>query len=289
MPVQPKSFVLSAPRFILAVAAFSLWAGSALGAPFLFSTGDPDGLVATGSRPGVGGKIEIETADDFILANAATITSASFTGLVPAGANVTDVIVEIYRVFPNDSDTVRTPNVPTRSNSPSDVAFDSRDAGLGELTFSTSVLSTSFTAANSVLNGIHPIPNQSTQGEGAVTGEEVMFSVNFSTPFTLGPDHYFFIPQVALDSGDFMWLSAPRPITGGTGPFVPDLQSWIRNDDLAPDWLRIGTDIIGSPQGVAPTFNAAFSLSGQQIPEPATLLLLGAGLVILWWGLKRKR
>jgi hypothetical protein len=39
---------------------------------------------------------------------------------------------------------------------------------------------------------------------------------------------------------------------------LPDLQSWIRNDALAPDWLRIGTDITG--QG---PFNAAFSLSGE--------------------------
>ena len=39
---------------------------------------------------------------------------------------------------------------------------------------------------------------------------------------------------------------------------MPDLQSWIRNDALAPDWLRIGTDI--TAQG---PFNAAFSLSGE--------------------------
>jgi len=31
---------------------------------------------------------------------------------------------------------------------------------------------------------------------------------------------------------------------------------------LAPDWLRIGTDIIGSDAPPAPTFNMAFSLSG---------------------------
>src|SRR4029453_4748363 len=39
---------------------------------------------------------------------------------------------------------------------------------------------------------------------------------------------------------------------------LPDLQSWIRNDALAPDWLRSGTDLPG--QG---PFNAAFSLSGE--------------------------
>jgi hypothetical protein len=48
---------------------------------------------------------------------------------------------------------------------------------------------------------------------------------------------------------------------------VTDLQSWIRNSDLDPDWLRIGTDITH----LGP-FNAAFALSGdlEPVPEPAT-------------------
>jgi hypothetical protein len=36
---------------------------------------------------------------------------------------------------------------------------------------------------------------------------------------------------------------------------------WIRNADLDPDWLRVGTDIVGgSPP---PTFNGTFSLWGE--------------------------
>jgi hypothetical protein len=279
----------TAARMALAAAALSMLAAPAVAGPFVFSTGDPDGKMATASRPDSTGKIETESADDFILAHPTTITSATFTGLIPTGANVNDVVVEIYRVFPKNSDSVRTPNVPTRTNSPSDVAFASRDADLGELSFTTSVLNASFTAANSVVNGINPKPNQQTDGEGPVTGLETLFSVNFIMPFSLGPDHYFFIPQVELDSGDFLWLSAAKPIVGGTGPFAPDLQSWIRNANLDPDWLRIGTDIVGPlPQGgAAPTFNAAFSLAGE-VPEPATLLLLAFGLIVLWWGLRRK-
>jgi len=286
------SVVAKAPR-LATVAAAWMFALSASAAPFFFSTGDPDGRMATASRPGSGGALEIESADDFVLTNSTTITNATFTGLIPVGAIVTNVIVEIYRVFPKDSDTTRTPNVPTRTNSPSDVAFDSRDASAGELVFGTSILTTNFTAANSVLNGIFPKPNQLTQGEGPVTGEEVQFSVNFSTPFTLGPDHYFFIPQVQLDSGDFFWLSAPKPIVLPGTPFpagFSDLQSWIRNANLDPDWLRVGTDIVGPPPqgGPAPTFNAAFSLVGQVVPEPATILLIAIGLGILWWGLRRR-
>jgi hypothetical protein len=288
MPFQPKSRILSVLRWATAVAALFLWAASVAGAPFFFSTGDPDGLIATASRPESAGKIEIESADDFVLASATNITGATFTGLVPLGSTAIDVTIEIYRVFPKDSTVPPSGQVPTRVNSPSDVAFDSRDFP-GQLNFSTALLSPSFTAGNSVVNGINPSPNQTTGGEGPVTGQEVLFSVSFLTPFSLPADHYFFVPQVMLDTGDFLWLSAPKPIVPPGTPFSPDLQSWIRNADLDPDWLRIGTDIVGpSSIAPAPTFNAAFTLVGQ-VPEPATLLLLAVGLIVLWWGLKKRK
>ncbi len=127
--------------------------------------------------------------------------------------------------------------------------------------------------------GIHPIPNQTTTGDGPVTGEEVMFTVNFTTSVPLPANHYFFVPQVELSNGNFLWLSAPRPIVPPGTPFpvgVTDLQSWTRDAMLNPDWLRIGTDIVGGT--TPPTFNAAFSLTGN-IPEPTSLVLLGTALV----------
>lgn len=94
-----------------------------------------------------------------------------------------------------------------------------------------------------------------------MTGQEVLFNVTFTAPFLLPADHYFFIPQVALPPGaNFLWLSAPKPIVPPGTPFLPDLQSWIRNANLDPDWLRIGTDIVGG--NPAPTFNGTFSLAG---------------------------
>ena len=163
-------------------------------------------------------------------------------------------------------------------NSPSDVELDSRAFTGGNLTFTPAVFASSFTANNSVLNGIHPIPGFHTGGEGPVTGQGVSFNVIFTTPFTLPADHYFFVPQVQLSSGDFFWLSAPRPIVPLGTPFPPgvrDLQTWIRSSDLDPDWLRIGSDITG-----AGPFNAAFALSGvlEPVPEPATLLLWGTSM-----------
>lgn len=256
---------------------------------FSFSTGDPDGRMATGSRPDnpAAGKNEIETGDDFIITTPTAVDHARFIGLLPSGATINSVVAEIYRVFPQDSQSPPSGNVPTRVNSPSDVAFDSRDSAASTLSFTTTLLSLSFTVANTVLNGINKLPNQTTGGEGPATGQEVQFDVTFSTPFQLAPDHYFFIPQVDVSGGDFLWLSAPRPIVPPGDPLTPDLQSWIRNENLAPDWLRIGTDIIG---GVA--FNAAFSLAGVEtpdttLPEPSVLGLLGGGLALV--GLRQRR
>src|SRR5262249_40612479 len=177
---------------------------------FFFSTGNPDGLMATTTRPSGPAIQETETGDDFVLTQQTSITSATFTGLIPSTASITGVVVEMYRVFPNDSNTNRTPNVPTRANSPSDVAFASRESPLG-LTFCSMIVNPSFTAQNAVLpGGIHPSPNQTTGGFGlAVTGKEVSISVTFTSPFDLPADHYFFVPQVSLSSGDtFLWLSA---------------------------------------------------------------------------------
>jgi hypothetical protein len=264
-----------------ALIVVALLATPASAESFFFSTGTPDGLMATASRPSSAGKIEIESADDFVLTSPTNLTSATFTGLLPTGASLSDVVdvrVEIYRVFPKDSDTNRTPDVPTRVNSPSDVEFDDRSASAHTLTFTPGILSPSFTAANSVLNGIHPIPNFHTGGEGSVTGQEVQFNVIFSTPFSLPADHYFFVPQVQLSSGDFFWLSAARPIVPPGTPFpagFTDLQEWIRNENLAPDWLRVGQDIVGGSP--FPTFNATFTLSGEIVPEPASLIMLALG------------
>jgi hypothetical protein len=173
-------------------------------------------------------------------------------------ANIEDVEVEVYRVFPLDSANPPSGNVPTRANSPSDVDFLARSASANELTYSASVLNANFLAANSVLNGINPKPNQTTGGEGPVTGEEVQFDVTLTDTFDLAPDHYFFIPKVQLSSGNFYWLS-----TAGPAQFTGDLQAWIRNSDLDPDWLRVGTDIVGG--GTPPKFDAAFSLSGARV------------------------
>jgi hypothetical protein len=140
-------------------------AAPAVAEPFLFTTGNPDGRMATASRPASAHKIEIESADDFILPSRTALTGASFTGLLLHGGDddhaIGEVRVEIYRVFPNDSDVDRTSGpptfstgqVPTRKNAPSDIEFAERSTTAGNLLFAVTVIDHHFLVANSVIDG----------------------------------------------------------------------------------------------------------------------------------------
>lgn len=97
----------------------------ALANPYAFSTGTPNNQLAASSRPALK-----EAADDFVLPLQTTLKSATFTGLLPSGASgssISQVVVKIYRVFPLDSTNPPPPGAPTRTNSPSDVAYEVRD------------------------------------------------------------------------------------------------------------------------------------------------------------------
>ena len=242
--------------------ATSLWA-----ADFSFTTGNPDGLIGAASRRASPGKLETETADDFTLDQTTVIRGATITGLVPSGTqpqDIKEVEVEVYHVFPLDSAMPPSGKVPSRANSPSDVEIDTatRAGNSGTLTFSTNVLNSNFGVGNTVVNSL-TVATAPPGGEGATAGEQVEITITFTSPIILPAGHYFFRPKVLLTNGDFLYLSAPKVI-----PAPKDLQAWIRNSNLAPDWLRIGTDIVGG--ATAPTFNMTFSLAGETVPEAGT-------------------
>ena len=261
---------------VLTLAFATFFAVAARAGSFSFSTGSPDGKLGALARPAGSQGPETETADDFVLTQATVVSGATIHGLIPTGSpvsSITRVEVEVYHVFPNDSDVSRTSgaptfstvNVPTRVNSPSDVEIDAatRDSNGSSLRFIASQIS-DFEVQNTVIDGINKVPQQLTHGEGAARGEQVEIDITFKEPLFLPAGHYFFRPEVEVSSGNFLFLSAPRPITSGT-PFpagTTDLQAWIRNANLKPDWLRIGGDIVG-----AGTFNMTFSLAGNTVPR----------------------
>jgi hypothetical protein len=252
---------------IAALLIAGVWlATPASAALFFFSTGNPDGRLGALSRSASAGNIETETADDFILNQTTVIRGATIVGLIPQRtplADITDVEVELYHVFPRDS-APPSGKVPTRNNSPADVEIDdaTRDGNKGTLDFTPSLVNQNFMVANTVVNKLEP----KTGGEGATSGEEVQITITFNGPIVLPANHYFLRPEALLTDGDFLYLSAPKPTTPPL--FVGDLQAWIRNSDLAPDWLRVGTDIIAGT--TPPQFNMTFSLAGETVPGAGT-------------------
>jgi hypothetical protein len=117
---------------------------AAVPVPFFSSTGNPDGLMAMGAH---GPNSQIEAADDFVTTAPTTITGATFTGLITSGvplSNIGEVNIDLYHVFPIDSDTSRTPNVLSRVNSPADTEFDGRNSTTGTLVFTPGLLNPSF-------------------------------------------------------------------------------------------------------------------------------------------------
>jgi len=247
------------------MASILLIAQLATAATFSFTPGDPDGKVGALSRRASPGKIETETADDFLLQQTTIINKATIKGLLPADTDLTkinDVEVEIYHVFPFDS-APASGRVPSRTNSPSDVEIGTatRDASSGTLKFSATVESASFSVDHTVVNGITV-----KAGEPGTTGEEVEITITFTSPIILPAGNYFFRPEVLVTGAEFLYLSSPRPIVPPGNAFLGDRQAWIRNSNLAPDWLRIGTDIIVDGD----TFNMAFSLNGETVPNAGT-------------------
>ena len=145
---------------------------SAQNTQFFVSTGNPDGKLGALSRPASAGKLETETADDFVLNQTTVITGATIIGLIsPATdlANITNVEVEFYHRFPTDSANPDplAGNVPSRTNSPSDVEIDSatRDGSLGTLRFAVRLLDANSSVPTTVINGIKKKPNSTTHGE----------------------------------------------------------------------------------------------------------------------------
>jgi hypothetical protein len=277
-----------------------LASGPLLADPALYNNDNPDGKIGTISRPSTPGLNEFETADDFVLTARSIVTGGSFTGLLPVGttlSNIKSINVEIYKVQTTEIAT----KVPTRINSPTNDALFEQNTGSG-LTFSLSTLNNGVGVVNSVDSTIKPGATSAvtvTNGDGPRVGEEARFDFQLTNPlnkFDLEKGQYFYVPQVELDNGNFLWLSANRPISGFGSTPTPagftDLQTWIRDEGgIKPDWERVGRDVIGPDSNFAATYNAAFRLNGVAVvvPEPTPIAMLIGGLLAVAAWSQRKR
>jgi len=137
---------------VLAAFGLQVAAAPAIGATF-YSNLTPNSLMKIAPRPQSAGAFEIEAGDNFVLSSQSIINLASFVGLLVSGSGGTptilEIVAEMYRGFPLDSNTAGMHDTTARVNSPSDVAFDSLASAAGQLTFTTSVLSGTFKALNS--------------------------------------------------------------------------------------------------------------------------------------------
>src|SRR5438876_199766 len=122
---------------VFAILAFGIWGATpAWAATFSCTAGTPDGKLGALSRRASPGKLETETADDFILQQTTVITRATITGLLPSGTlpeSIKELEIEMYHVFPLDSANP-SGNVPSRVNSPSDAEIDSATRAKGSAT-----------------------------------------------------------------------------------------------------------------------------------------------------------
>src|SRR5438309_10321076 len=88
---QYVSAARSANKTTTGALALLLLASHASAASFSFSTGEPDGKIATLSRSANPGKIQTETADDFVVTQSVVISQATFTGLLPFGTPLSGI------------------------------------------------------------------------------------------------------------------------------------------------------------------------------------------------------
>jgi hypothetical protein len=276
---------------VLATTGILLSHANAAQAATLWDTLQPNSAIAFSSQLDT----PTETADDFtVTGKGFKVTDVSFLGLFSdPNAQIEDVDLAFYQVFPGSSDLTRTP-VTVRENGPEDEEFAAFGLADNKISIKTTDLG-SFTVNKTILPGSGP--NAPGLGSGVVggplTGNLRQIDVKLKTPLNLPPQAVFLVAAVDPSVGDFFQVAGTRPpnFPNPLPPGVVDRQAWFRTNEpfpnaLEPDWIRI-SDVINQENGTAdPALNSAFRVNGQPIPEPSSILgslafgLLGAGYIL---------
>ena len=286
------SSVLFVSASLGAFATFS----SAAQAAVLWDTLKPNSKIGFSSQL----DIPTETADDFtVTSNGFKVTDVSFLGLfTDKSADIEDIDLAFYSVFPGASDLTRTPAT-VRTNGPEDTEFVAFSLGEDTLSYTSKDLG-SFTIDQAILpsSGANTVGVGSGMVGGPVTGNLRQIDAKLKSPLTLPPDAVFLVSAVDPSAGDFFRVAGsrppefPEPLPEG----VVDRQAWFRTNApfpnaLEPDWVRV-SDVVNQQDGTAePAFNAAFRVSGEEVavPEPGTVSLLSLMLLPPAFGLLRRR
>jgi hypothetical protein len=282
--------------------------GASLGCLFTFSSAAQAAVLwdtlQPNSKIGFSSQLDIptEAADDFtVTGDGFTVTDVSFLGLfTDQNADVGDIDLAFYSVFPGASDLTRTPAT-VRTNGPEDAEFVAfslaedtlsyTEQDLGDFTIEQAILPSSGANAPGVGSG--------TVG-GPVKGYLRQIDAKLKNPLTLPPDAVFLVNAVEPSAGEYFQVAGSRPpispdtlsegseAAGG----IVDRQAWFRTNEpfpnaLEPDWVRV-SDVINQTDGTAePAFNSAFRVSGENVAvsEPVTVSLFSLMLLpaLLFW------
>lgn len=109
------------------------------------------------------------------------------------------------------------------------------------------------------------------------TRPELIGTADFD-PIVLNPGEYFVKIQPVVDHNFFWLTSTPDNQWGSFAHYRvgPDSTNAADNASWPTDWTATG---VGAP--FANAHDVAFSIDGEPVPEPATMLALGAGLAAL--------
>jgi hypothetical protein len=243
---------------------------------------------------------ETEAIDDFVI-NPAAFPSGFTVNRVRAqalltdpNAQITNLTVELYRTFPVDSNTTRSPQF-TRTNGPSDNGQDFADFASkeGKLSFTRSVQNPTFVLDRTIEPGAD---GKGVQVTDDTSGQLVLLDMSLGSGITLAPTnpfpsdnatHYWLELTAEVSSGEFYWVQGtfPRSVPGGAPAAGEDRQTWFTTELISPDFRRV-SDIINQQDGTtAPVFNSSMEIIGRAgaVPEPSMLMLLASvgGLLVV--------